>query len=651
MTLQQSTGVVVPANNNNGSGSGSGSGTLNGNDMTRMNHGHLLSSVENNKNNSIHRRNVDYCAPSSSLITTTVASGSFSLPVANDYFQQQQEQYNKMATLSCSAQQQQQQINNKDDHQVSQLPIPIPPSHCHHGTSINCYPYNNNNCNNSRYNNNIEIPSHPTCINMQPNFSSLFASIDVNQTEFDHLDSSSGMVVPPGQGFDITTTDEQEIIVSPSLMSTPNSSLTPSNHNNAENTGYYYLHHQQQQQQVTENMYSDLTPVDSLPCCSNTLSTDNDIHHDENYPQQQHQMSPMSKWLETCCFDSTFTESATPSTPASYQSFSPYFPNDEHYHIQCDQNYYDHGTCNKKMSTTTESIIAENSTSSPAVLGPDNNTDTNDINIITTPLHGQQQQSSYPSSSSNNNANYFSNCFTAFKDQMSNLLFYSLTPENNDDHSQQTIAQPSSSPSQVESKLTRSNDRSNRHRTNGRKELSTLRPKPSRPSTTTTATRQRGITDKSENINIALPSSFLSTRRKRIDKQKPMANKNNKNYKRKKENNGNNNRKDDNNNRNSSTPCSHCGKTFSREQDRKRHENSVHTNKRIFGCDECDRYFPRKDSLQRHQRKKTNCSQSNENITITATTMVTDNDSNHYYRFASSASTSSSSTSFLPFLY
>ena len=56
-----------------------------------------------------------------------------------------------------------------------------------------------------------------------------------------------------------------------------------------------------------------------------------------------------------------------------------------------------------------------------------------------------------------------------------------------------------------------------------------------------------------------------------------------------------------------SDPCHECGKTFSRGQDLKRHERSVHEPQRIHQCHKCGQSFPRNDSLLRHERKETDC--------------------------------------------
>ncbi|KAG2222618.1 hypothetical protein INT45_008282 [Circinella minor] len=56
-----------------------------------------------------------------------------------------------------------------------------------------------------------------------------------------------------------------------------------------------------------------------------------------------------------------------------------------------------------------------------------------------------------------------------------------------------------------------------------------------------------------------------------------------------------------------SDPCGNCGKKFTREIDRKRHENTVHTRQKKYKCRECGRSFSRHDSLLRHERKEKDC--------------------------------------------
>ena len=53
-----------------------------------------------------------------------------------------------------------------------------------------------------------------------------------------------------------------------------------------------------------------------------------------------------------------------------------------------------------------------------------------------------------------------------------------------------------------------------------------------------------------------------------------------------------------------SVPCHYCGKTFGRERDLLRHQDSVHNCTKILYECWCGLSFPRKDSLQRHIKRK-----------------------------------------------
>lgn len=50
--------------------------------------------------------------------------------------------------------------------------------------------------------------------------------------------------------------------------------------------------------------------------------------------------------------------------------------------------------------------------------------------------------------------------------------------------------------------------------------------------------------------------------------------------------------------------CDICSKTFSRQSDLRRHQNSVHGT-HSFSCDKCEKKFTRKDKFLEHHRKCT----------------------------------------------